>query len=140
MALSDERRGIGARNEAIRRAGGQRVEAERRGDQGLTAALNRLIEPERQARALRKIDPRGALDAKRGRADYNPAGKQLGGGGGIASPLIEEDAAHREYYELQTIPTSDGLAWLRYRSVKKIVMTDASGAEVVMEYANDVSQ
>lgn len=33
MALSDERRGIGARNEAIRRAGGQRVEAERRGDQ-----------------------------------------------------------------------------------------------------------
>lgn len=55
-------------------------------------------------------------------------------------PLIEEDAAQREYYELQTIPTSDGLAWLRYRSVKKIVMTDASGAEVVMEYANDVSQ
>lgn len=79
MALSDERRGIGARNEAIRRAGGQRVEAERRGDQGLTAALNRLIEPERQARALRKIDPRGALDAARGRADYNPAGKQIGG-------------------------------------------------------------
>ncbi|MBN0646742.1 hypothetical protein JTM27_36595, partial [Pseudomonas aeruginosa] len=72
-------------------------------------------------------------------ADYNPAGKQLGGGGGIASPLIEEDAAQREYYELQTIPTSDGLAWLRYRSVKKIVITDASGAEVVMEYANDVS-
>lgn len=60
MALSDERRGLGARNEAIRRAGGQRVEAERRGDQGLTAALNRLIEPERQARSLRKIDPRGA--------------------------------------------------------------------------------
>ncbi|QBI77187.1 hypothetical protein [Pseudomonas phage vB_Pae_CF28b] len=56
MALSDERRGLGARNEAIRRAGGQRVEAERRGDQGLTAALNRLIEPERQARSLRKID------------------------------------------------------------------------------------
>ncbi len=139
MALSDERRGIGARNEAIRRAGGQRVEAERRGDQGLTAALNRLIEPERQARSLRKIDPRGALDAKRGRADYNHAGKQLGGGG-IASPLIEEDAGQREYYELQTIPTSDGLAWLRYRSVKKIVMTDALGAEVVMEYANDVSQ
>ncbi|MBM9960928.1 hypothetical protein JTL80_34260, partial [Pseudomonas aeruginosa] len=102
MALSDERRGIGARNEAIRRAGGQRVEAERRGDQGLTAALNRLIEPERQARSLRKIDPRGALDAARGRADYNPAGKQIGGGGGIASPLIEEDAAQREYYELQT--------------------------------------
>ncbi|OKN71859.1 hypothetical protein AM433_004749 [Pseudomonas aeruginosa] len=25
MALSDERRGIGARNEAIRRAGGQRL-------------------------------------------------------------------------------------------------------------------
>ncbi|RQG01091.1 hypothetical protein IPC215_26365, partial [Pseudomonas aeruginosa] len=71
---------------------------------------------------------------------YNPAGKQIGGGGGIASPLIEEDAGQREYYELQTIPTSDGLAWLRYRSVKKIVMTDASGAEVVMEYANDVSQ
>ncbi len=54
--------------------------------------------------------------------------------------MIEEDAGQREYYELQTIPTSDGLAWLRYRSVKKVVMTDASGAEVVMEYANDVSQ
>ncbi len=59
MALSDERRSLGARNEAIRRAGGQRVEAERRGDQGLTAALNRLIEPERQARGLRKIDRAG---------------------------------------------------------------------------------
>ncbi|WP_198345166.1 hypothetical protein [Pseudomonas aeruginosa] len=108
-------------------------------DQGLTAAL-KADRAERQARSLAENRSARALDAARGRADYNPAGKQIGGGGGIASPLIEEDAGQREYYELQTIPTSDGLAWLRYRSVKKIVMTDASGAEVVMEYANDVSQ
>ncbi|WP_301885864.1 hypothetical protein [Pseudomonas aeruginosa] len=80
MALSDERRGIGARNEAIRRAGGQRVEAERRGDQGLTAALNRLIEPERQARSLRKIGIRAApwMQSAGGRTTTPPESSSVG--------------------------------------------------------------
>ncbi|HBO3083194.1 TPA: hypothetical protein L4R05_005682 [Pseudomonas aeruginosa] len=122
MAQSDERRGIGARNEAIRRAGGQRVEAERRGDQGLTAALNRLIEPERQARALRKIDPRGALDAKRGRADYNPAGKQLGGGG-VSWPLAETDKSKRTVADEEIVST-DGLVVVVFKRVTSFEMQD----------------
>ncbi|HEK3364622.1 TPA: hypothetical protein SMV93_000275 [Pseudomonas aeruginosa] len=120
MALSDERRGIGARNEAIRRAGGQRVEAERRGDQGLTAALNRLIEPERQARSLRKIDPRGALDAARGRADYNPAGKQIGG---VSWPLAETDKSKRTVADEEIVST-DGLVVVVFKRVTSFEMQD----------------
>ncbi|MFZ3182918.1 MAG: hypothetical protein WA173_02075, partial [Pseudomonas sp.] len=74
-----------------------------------------------------------ALPAKRGRADYKaPA---AGTGGGIASPLIET-AGTREFHEGVLLPSTDGLAWVLWRSVKKVTMTDANEATVVMEYLN----
>ncbi|AMO73853.1 hypothetical protein [Pseudomonas citronellolis] len=92
-----------------------------------------------QSKQLEALEPRGALAAKRGRADYQ-APAAATGGGGIASPLKEEDASKREYYEDQLIPSTDGLAWLRLKSVKKLVMKDGDGAEVVMEFANGLSE
>lgn len=125
--------------EQERRAIGARLEAERRGtDHSIADALTRIIRPETQSRPLRRIDPRGAVAARRGTANYNGEGKQIGGGG-IASPLTEPTASAREYFDSVLIPTTDGLAWARFKSVKRIVMQDDNGAEVVMEFKNALS-
>lgn len=53
--------------EQERRAIGARLEAERRGtDHSIADALTRIIRPETQSRPLRRIDPRGAVAARRG--------------------------------------------------------------------------
>ncbi|MFZ3184960.1 MAG: hypothetical protein WA173_12565, partial [Pseudomonas sp.] len=111
--LGDARRAIGARienerrsydNTAARRAIGARIEQERRGG-AVQDDLNSLVRPERKRQALPPVAPRGALPAKRGRADYKaPA---AGTGGGIASPLIET-ADTREYHEGVLLPSTDG--------------------------------
>ncbi|MGA4815455.1 hypothetical protein ACPA9J_10370 [Pseudomonas aeruginosa] len=105
----------------------------------MTAALNRLIEPERQARSLRKIDPRGAWMQSEGGRTTTPLASRSAGVAALRA-LIEEDAGQREILRTADNPHQRWPGLARYRSVKKIVMTDASGAEVVMEYANDVSQ
>jgi hypothetical protein len=57
------------------------------------------------------------------------------GASGIASPLTEESAAAREYYTAGWV-TSDGLFTLP--AIKKVVMTDRLGNEVVFNYAEPV--
>lgn len=70
----------------------------------------------------------------RGVAQAVTSAKQLaspgsGGGAGIASPLTETDVSKREYYAQGWI-TADGLFHLP--ALKKLVMQDANGAEVVI--------
>lgn len=157
MAMTNEerRRASGAAMEASRRAAGKAMEdsrraigaamTERRTGKSVAEDVNALVNPARQRRKLPSVDPVGALPSQRGRGTYQPA--PSAGGGGIASPLVEKTKAvegkqvpDRDYYDPVLLPTTDGLAWVKWRSVKTVRMTDANGENVVMEYGNDLSE
>lgn len=134
--IEGERRAIGTRIERERRAIGKRIERERRGA-AVQEEINSLIRPVSARPSLRPVDPVGALPALRGRADYKapPAATT---GGGIVGPLVEVAAEAREHYPEQLLPTTDGMVWIRWKSIKKVVMVDANSAEVSMEFKNGV--
>ena len=124
------RRAIGTNNEAARRAIGQRIEAERRGT-AVVEDINRLQQPAPVRRTLRTIQPLGALPPARGVGTYKPP-PPAPTGGGIASPLTEPDYAAREWWP-SGLASSDGLFVLP--ALKKVVLQDANSAEVIIEYA-----
>lgn len=130
--MEAERRAIGARLETERRAIGTRMEAERRGED-IADDMQRLYRPTPPRRSLPSVPPLGALPPARGRGIYDPVAAGHSGGGGIASPLTEKS---REYHESKLVTTFDGLAFFQVRRVKRLTMTDASGADVVMEFAD----
>lgn len=139
--LGDARRANGARiererrsydNTEARRAIGRRIESARRGAV-VQEEINSLVRPTQTRPSLRTIDPVGALPPKRGRSDYTA--KAAATGGGIASPLTETDYAAREFHLAQSLASSDGLFVWEFAAVKKVVMTDANGAEVVQIFA-----
>ena len=130
--LEDRRRAIGRRLVDERRAIGQAM-IDRRTGQSQADEINALIREPRKRPGLRALEPRGAIAAQRGRGIYDPVAAGHSGGGGIASPLTEKS---REYHESKLVPTYDGLAFFQVRRVKRLTMTDASGAEVVMEFAD----
>lgn len=114
-----------------RRAIGKRIEAERRGE-SVVEDLNRLITPTRQRRTLRPVQPVGAVPVTRGRGNYTPP-PATSPGGGIASPLIEGAAALREWWPTGW-PSTDGI--FEYPAEKRVLMTDANGAEVEFQYSS----
>ena len=114
-----------------RRAIGKRIEAERRGE-SVVEDLNRLITPTRQRRTLRTVQPVGAVPVTRGRGNYTPP-PATSPGGGIASPLIEGAAALREWWPTGW-PSTDGI--FEYPAEKRVLMTDANGAEVEFQYSS----
>lgn len=114
-----------------RRAIGKRIEAERRGE-SVVEDLNRLITPTRQRRTLRAVQPVGAVPVTRGRGNYTPP-PATSPGGGIASPLIEGAAALREWWPTGW-PSTDGI--FEYPAEKRVLMTDANGAEVEFQYSS----
>ena len=145
-AMEASRRGSGAAMEASRRASGAAMTARRTG-KSVADDIQSLAAPQRQVRPLPRIDPVGPLPPQRGRGT-SPARTGGGGvGGGIASPLTEKTRAEngkqvpdRDYYPEALLPTTDGLVWARWRGIKTVRMTDANGAEVVMEYADGLSK
>lgn len=56
--------------------------------------------------------------------------------GGIASPLVELDPGLREYHAPRLRYSSDGLFAFEVEPLAKVVMQDANGAEVVLEFAD----
>lgn len=127
MAAGDSRRSSGTAMESARRASGAAIAAD----------LRALSKTNTEERKLRTLSARGAQPAKRGRADWK-APAATGTGGGIASPLTEGSASTREYFDQQLLPTTDGMVWIRWKSVKKITMADANDAEVILEFKNGV--
>ena len=99
--------------------------------------INSVVRQPRQRSTLPAVPARGGVPAKVGTGNYTAP--PATGGGGIASPLTEPTASTREYYDPVLLPTTDGLAWIRWRSPKKIVMRDANDSEVVLEPANGLS-
>lgn len=135
-AIVAERRAIAARLPADRRAIGAAIVAERRGT-SVAEDINSLVQPARQRRTLRTVAPVGALPATRGRANYVPPSVVPEAGGvGIASPVVEQSYAAREYWP-NGWPSNDGLLLLP--AIKRVVMTDANGAEVIFDYAEPVA-
>lgn len=123
-------------SEASRRATGQAM-IERRTGRAEVDDINAVVNQPRQRRSLPAVEPRGSVPAQVGTGNYTAP--PASGGGGIASPLVEPTASTREYYDPVLLPTTDGLAWVRWRSVKKFVMQDANEDEVILEFANGVS-
>lgn len=127
--VNSTRAGTGA---AERRAIGQRIVAERRGE-SVVEDINRLITPTRVRRTLRSVPAAGALPTTRGRGNYTPPPPATGGG--ISSPLTETPGT-RTFHPVRTITTTDGLFVFAMARTATVTMTDATGAEVLMEFDN----
>lgn len=136
-AMEESRRAGGKAMEESRRAGGRAMEEQRRGASQLADDINRLLVPPSTPRSLRKLEERGGVSPKSTTATNTP--KPLNAGGGIAGPLVETETP-REYHPDVLVPTTDGLAWGRFPSVKKVFMADANAVEFSMEYRNDVPE
>jgi hypothetical protein len=141
--LADQRRSIAAgmrasrqgTSETERRAGGAAMVARRTGRDDVDD-INAVVRQPRQRAALPAVAPRGGVPAQVGTGTYSPP--PATGGGGIASPLVEQPGT-REYYTAVLRPSTDGAVFFSVRATKTIVMTDANGAEVVMEFQNVTS-
>lgn len=131
-AMENNRRNIGRDNENSRRAGGQAMIEQRTG-KAVAADINRLTSPQKTRKTLKPVQAVGALPASQGRGVYKPPAAT--GTGGIASPLTEPDYSAREWWP-NGLLSSDGLFVLP--AAKRIVMTDANGAEVIFDYAEPV--
>ena len=129
------RRAIGTNNEAARRQIGSDM-IERRTGRSQVDDINALVNQPRQRRSLPAVEPRGGVPAQVGTGNYTAPPASTGGG--IASPLVEQPGT-REYYDSVLRPSTDGAVFFTVRATKKITMTDANGAEVVMEYQNVTS-
>jgi len=131
-SLEQQRRAIGTAMTA-RRGTGDQMAARRNGRKSVED-INSLVSPASQRKTLTTLDPRGRLEARQGRGDYEePA---AAGGVGIASPLTEADYDTREYWAEKTITSSDGLLSFRIKPIKKIIQADANDAEVVQLFAD----
>ena len=100
-------------------------------DKQLVSVINSLVNPDKR-KELKALEPRGALPGKKAVAQYSRPSTT--GTGGIASPVTEADASAREYWPERLVPSSDGLSWLRWKPLKKIVMQDANGEPVILEF------
>ena len=136
--LEEQRRAIAdnmrnrraATGAAERRATGDAMVARRTG-RSVQADVNALVNRPRQRPTLPPVQSRGGLPAQVGVGSYggNPSG---GGKGGIASPLTEV-ANSREYSLDETwVEAIDGSGLVRVRVAKKLRLTDADGAEVII--------
>lgn len=133
--MQAERRAIGQRIESERRAGGRAMEERRRGTKAVDD-LNSLVEPPRRTVTLGTIAPVGGFPTQRGRGVWNDA-RTPRTGGGIASPLTEVEGS-RTYFDEALIPSTDGLVWVRMKSVKHAEFLDANGEKVAMDFKNVV--
>lgn len=147
MSAQDDRRDSGYRMQDSRRAIGDRMIKDRADIKaGISAArastfkadLNALESSPRKQVTLTKRDAKGTRAATVGTGSYKAPATTVGTGGGIASPLTEGSASTREYFDQQLLPTTDGMVWIRWRSVKKITMADANDAEVILEFKNGI--
>lgn len=59
-----------------------------------------------------------------------------GSSAGIASPLSEPDPSKRTYHPARQILSSDGIFAIEHQPLASITMTDATGREVVLEFAD----
>lgn len=108
-------------------------EARRASGRKMRDDMRALAESSRAERTLPEIPVRGSTPPQRGLANWAGAAPVSGGGGGIASPLTEENFFEREYYEGVYL-AGDFLTAVEINPLKKIVMKDAEGYDVVFNF------
>ncbi|WP_017516569.1 hypothetical protein ACQCLI_05110 [Pseudomonas nitroreducens] len=111
--------------------------ADARKPEQLLGDLQSLESRRRKTGTLNELERRGTRSAIPGRSTYTAPTST---GGGIASPLVEQNTNLREYFPEEYLKSTDGLMWSRARPLKKIVMLDANGDSVVMEFKNGLSE
>ena len=99
--------------------------------QALVSDLRSLIKPAQEARQLPALALQGAAPGKRGTGTYKEKDSTVAG---IASPLQEQDASQRTYFDPQLVESSDGLFTLRIEPLERLEMRDANGDEVVFRF------
>lgn len=99
--------------------------------QTLVTDLRSLLKPAQEKRQLPALESRGAAPGQRGTGTYKAKPSAVAG---IASPLQEQNAATRSYFDPQLIESSDGLFTLRIQPLEQLEMRDASGDEVVFRF------
>lgn len=125
MSLESDRRSVGAGLEADRRGPTRQILTD----------LNRMIQPKPVPKTLPALEEKKPIESKKGVGAYDPK-KYQGGGGGIASPLTEDDYTKREYWPDAAL-SSDGL--FNFPALKSITLTDANGDKAVVNLAKPVA-
>ncbi len=92
----------------------------------------RALLPAASQPGLAPVEPRGARPGKRVSVPYREPPTTSGG---IASPLTEPAYSAREWWP-DGLPSSDGL--LTLPAIKTMVLQDANGAEVIIQYAEPI--
>lgn len=136
VALETNRRASGAAMESSRRAAGVAMEAQRRGSGAQIADdIQRLGGVQRKSTTLRLIEPRGGIGGQAGVGVWS-APSTGSGGGGIASPLTEQNYSKREFWPGGSM-SSDGL--FNFPAIKTMELTDSAGATVIINLAQPVT-
>lgn len=135
MATNEEkRRAIGTNNEAARRKIGSDM-IERRTGRAQVDDINALLNPPRERRTLKQLEPRGGVTGQVGTGNYTaPAG----GSGGVASPFTETPGTRTYHEKPIVIRSTDGSIFMAVKMPAIVTMTDASGAPAVFNYAEVV--
>lgn len=91
--------------------------------------------PDRPMPTLRPEEPRGGIPSRRGYVEkqYQP-GSGGSGGGGIASPLTEQERVYAD--EPIYVEAMDGSGYFRVRPIVQMTMTDAESREIVFDFAD----
>jgi len=110
-----------------------------RTDERLAEEIGKLTPPEkRKHQTLGPARTAASIEAQTGIGKLNVAdagGDSDSTAAGITPPLTEPDVSAREYYDPQTLTSSDGLFTFEVRPIAKAVFMDAAGQRVELIYA-----
>lgn len=123
-------------NEEARRASGRKMEEDRRASgRKMRDDMRALAESNRLQRTLPELSKKGPMPEVRGRAVWASKAGSSGGGGGIASPLVEQSYSGRTYHNASVTLSGDMLLGMEIKPLARITMLDANGDTVIMQYA-----
>lgn len=129
-ALVSRRTGSGTQEERRRSLAESMVQ--RRTGAAAVEDINSVVRVPPPKRSLRQIDVQGDQAPTRGRKDWDPEAAGPIHGAGIASPLTEVPSSREYSDDYAYVETIDGSGYFRVRLVTKLTMTDADGAEVII--------
>ncbi|OQR35920.1 hypothetical protein BWR15_06220 [Pseudomonas sp. T] len=127
MDSTANRRATGRVNEASRRASGRSIMSD----------LRALQEANSRERTLSALPARGSQASTRGTGTWSES-RMPSTGGGIDSPLTEQDFTARTYWPDKVIQSTDGVFSFKIKPIKSIRQVDANGAEVIQQFAQPV--
>lgn len=123
--MERNRQQSGRNMEEARRASGRKMRED----------MNALSEKNRPTKTLPVLNGRGPVASRRGSAAWQGSSPASSGGGGIASPLVEQSYSGRTYHDASVTLSGDMLLGMEIKPLARITMLDANGDTVIMQYA-----